>query len=140
MFEAVNYLTIIAVMPTKGKIKYIVISILLLTLSFGLIRSSVGIFKGGKRLTDLESEVSSLQDRKYELEENIEYKKTDEYVEEKARNDLNLIKPGEIIYVISGPGSEEYSPKNVLSSSAGNTGVFNRQQDQNWYQWYKLFF
>jgi len=108
-------------------------------LSFGLIRSSFEVFKGVGRMSDLEKEVAGLQNKEKELEESIEYKKTAEYIEEKARNDLNLIKPGESVYVISGPGSESYSDKKVLSTSSERLGM-KRIEDTNWYKWYKLFF
>ncbi len=90
-------------------------------------------------MKDLEKEVMDLQNKKKELEASIEYKKTAEYIEEKARNDLSLIKPGETIYVISGPGSEDYLPQNVLSSTSKNIGK-GTIRDTNWYKWYRLFF
>ena len=90
-------------------------------------------------MRDLEKEVASLQNERKGLEASIEYKKTAEYIEEKARNDLSLIKPGEIIYVVSGPGSEDYMRKSVLSSLSKNNdkGI---GKNANWYKWYKLFF
>ena len=121
------------------RIRNLGVSIVLLILSAGLIRSSFEVFKGVGRMSDLEKEVAGLQNKEKELEGSIEYKKTVEYIEEKARNDLNLIKPGESVYVISGPGSESYSDKKVLSGSSERLGK-KRIEDANWYKWYRLFF
>jgi cell division protein FtsB len=121
------------------RIKNLLVSGVLLILSVGLIRSSFDVFKGVGRMEDLEKEVTGLQNKEKVLEAGIEYKKTSEYIEEKARNDLNLIKPGESVYVISGPGSEGYSDKKVLSGSSERLGK-KRIEDANWYKWYRLFF
>jgi cell division protein FtsB len=125
--------------PKKTSIKNLAISALLLVLSFSLIKSTLEVFKGGERMKSLENEVIDLENKKKELEESIEYKKSEEYIEEKARNDLNLIKPGESIYVISGPGSENYSERKVLSRTSDRTKKTARE-DANWYKWYRLFF
>lgn len=127
-------------MPKRKQIKHLVISILLLFLSYGLIRSALEVYRGEQRMKDLESEVIGLQNKRKELEESIKYKQTNEYIEEKARNDLNLIKPGESVYVVSGPGSEEYSDKRVLSKTDKREEGPKRKEDSNWYKWYKLFF
>jgi cell division protein FtsB len=132
-------MTIIKPVPKNKRVGNLIMSIVLLTLSIGLIKSSFEVFKGTQRMKDLEKEVLDLQNKKKELEASIEYKKTAEYIEEKARNDLNLIKPGETIYVISGLGNEDYLQKNVLSSTSKNSGKAT-VKDNNWYKWYRLFF
>jgi len=121
------------------RIRNLAISVVLLILSIGLIRSSFEVFKGVGRMSDLEKEVTGLQNKEKKLKESIEYKKTAEYIEEKARNDLNLIKPGESVYVLSGPGSEGYADKKVLSTSSNRLGK-KRVENSNWYKWYRLFF
>lgn len=127
-------------MPKSKQIKHITISVLLLVLSFGLIRSTFDVYKGSKRVGDLENEVLGLENKKKELEASIEYKKTNEYIEEKARNDLNLIKPGESIYVVSGPGNEGYLDDKVLSKTDVRTEISSKIKNTNWYKWFKLFF
>ena len=121
------------------RIRNLAISVVLLILSIGLIRSSFEVFKGVGRMSDLEKEVTGLQNKEKKLKESIEYKKTAEYIEEKPRNDLNLIKPGESVYVLSGPGSEGYADKKVLSTSSNRLGK-KRVENSNWYKWYRLFF
>jgi cell division protein DivIC len=127
-------------MPKSKQIKYITISVLLLVLSFGLIRSTFDVYRGSKRVEDLENEVLDLEKRKKELESSIEYKQTNEYVEEKARNDLNLIKPGESVFVVSGPGNEGYLDDTVLSKMDTRVEMGSKIRNSNWYKWFKLFF
>ena len=57
------------------------------------------IIKSSKRLNEAKEEVLSLETAKEELIEEIEYKKGESYIKEIARNELNLIKPGEEIYI-----------------------------------------
>ena len=130
------------VMPATKRFKYIFIILLFTVLSVGLIRSANVVIKGNKRLSDLKEEVKSLQDKKVELEGDIEYKKTNEYIEEKARNDLNLIKPGETIYVISGPAGTEFSKKDATPANkdSGDVQGTRKVRSENWYKWFKLFF
>ena len=133
-------IAIIILMPKNSSIRYITITALFLVLSYGLIKSSIDVYRGGQRINDLESEVSDLESRKVELEASIEYKQTAEYIEEKARNDLNLVMPGESIFVVSGPGSEGFLDKKVLSGADRRDIEPSKVLDANWYKWYKLFF
>ncbi len=55
--------------------------------------------QSSKRLEDMKSEISTLEEKKVTLESMIAYKRTNEFVEERARNALNLIKPGEKVYI-----------------------------------------
>lgn len=74
-----------------------------------------------------------------DLNADIEYKKTDAYVEEKARNDLNMIKPGERVYVVVDSGKNT-SSGGVLGTQDRGEKKENSPKDANWYAWYKLFF
>ena len=56
--------------------------------------------QNSKRLESLQLEVSSLENKQADLTKTIAYKKSAEYIEERARNALNLIKPNEKVYVV----------------------------------------
>ncbi|NMB70136.1 septum formation initiator family protein [candidate division WWE3 bacterium] len=124
--------------------KYILLSILLILASINFTRTAYDILKSSKRLDDLEEEVSGLDSRKQRLQQEIERKKTPEYVEEKARNELNMIKPGEKIVVFvndalgktSSAPSYETASSNVLSA----TDTVATKKSPNLLQWYRLFF
>ena len=79
--------------------KYLVIGTLVF-LSVVFIRSSISSLGRNKRLTLLKEEVSDLVQEKKRLEEDISYKQTEEYIEDRARTDLNLIKPDEKVYIV----------------------------------------
>lgn len=74
-----------------------------------------------------------------DLNTDIEYKKTDAYIEEKARNDLNMIKPGEQVYVVVDSGKNA-SSNEVLGTKSNSEKKESSPKDANWYAWYKLFF
>ena len=123
-------------MRISPKTKYILGSLILLFLAFGFVKSTIEIYQSSKRLGDFEKEVSDLESEKVKLEKEIEYKKTSEYIGEKARNELNLIKPREKVYVIGDTSNEDSS--NVLSETVER--INPDYKDNNWYMWYKLFF
>ena len=59
--------------------------------------------RGKKRATIPEDKTSAavtgLQSQKAALQKELEYMKTDEYLEAQAHNNLNMIKPNEKVYV-----------------------------------------
>ena len=125
-------------MSNKKAFKYILVSAILLFLTFLSIRSSIVVFKSKSRLDEVEKEISNLEKEKKKLEEDIAYKKTPEYIEETARNELNLVKPEEEIYVVVNSGKKDQ--EEVLSSSDKKDGKLGGKEDKNRYSWYKLFF
>lgn len=122
-------------MSEINKPKYILGIIFFLILSATTIKSSFSVLKSKERLDSLNGEVARLEEEMKKIESEIEFKKSNEYVEEKARNDLNLIKPGEKVYVVKG-GEEQ--AENVLSDS--DQKIEAEEKRPNWYSWYRLFF
>lgn len=55
-----------------------------------------------RRLAEVRLEQQALVDEISQLEQQIEYVQTDEYVENAARDELGLIMPGEIRYMSDG--------------------------------------
>jgi len=126
-----------------GRIKLIALTIALTVLSVNMFIGAYYTLKNTKRLEDLKTEVSGLEARRDSLKEDIRYKATDEYIEEKARNDLNLAKPGEKVYVVGGlEPKAKFSPQQedfkVLAKTSQRDGSGFR--DSALYQWYTLFF
>lgn len=58
--------------------------------------------QGRKRLEQVEAYRDDLAQQVNELSEELEYVQTDEYIESAARDELGMIKPGEVRYVNSG--------------------------------------
>jgi len=121
-------------MVVPAHTKYILISILFIFASINFTKTALEILENSKRLDNLSQEVDEMNKEKQDYKNKVAYKKTDEYVEEKARNDLNLIKPGEKVYVIpQGLRSVDLETK-VLGQK---TKTFDG--DSNAVKWLSLF-
>ena len=132
-------------MHGSSHVKYLILSALFIFASVNFTRTTLEILKSSQRLDDLKDEVNELGIQKSQLNNEIEYKQTDDYIDEIARNDLNLVKPGEKVYVIQGDSLEAgdsgvNSDVSVLSGFADRTKESSDIADSNAYQWYKLFF
>jgi len=124
-------------MSKTNKTRYILGIAVFFVLSVSFIRSTFHVFKSKDRLDEVNQEVAMLERERSQIEKDIEYCKSDEYIEEKARNELNLIKPGELVYVVSGGDIENKESSDVL---AGSDVKVEDEKDANWYSWYRLFF
>lgn len=119
-------------------------SVFLLLLSGTFIQGAIGLLKSNDRLDDTKAQVAGLEAKKKGLEQDIAYKQTEEYLEAKARNDLNFVKPNEKVYVVVDAKklSETPSTPDVLSASSKRSSDIEKgsAQEKNWYMWYRLFF
>lgn len=122
-------------MSNNNKLKYLLGILFFAILTASFVRSSFDVLKSKDRLDNVNKEVALLEQEKQEIEKEIELKKSDAYVEEKARNDLNLIKPGEKVFVVRGG---ESALENVLAKTDARTE--DEKKAPNWYSWYRLFF
>jgi len=151
-------------MRISAQLKYIVLSVLLVVATVSFTRTTLDIVKSSKRLDDLNEEVGEMEKKKGELQAEIDFKKTDEYIEERARNALSLVKPGEEIFIVvgeksdggeSGWGSEAVdggggskvagakSGEETADEAESVKGALSKKEsfrDSNLYLWYKLFF
>ena len=132
-------------MHGSSHVKYLILSALFIFASVNFTRTTLEILKSSQRLDDLKDEVNELGIQKSQLNNEIEYKQTDDYIDEIARNDLNLVKPGEKVYVIQGDNLEADdsgvdSESSVLGEIADRANKNSEISDSNAYQWYKLFF
>lgn len=132
--------------PKMTDLKLYIFVFFLLFLSVSLVISTISGLNGGKRISDINKDISALEKQKQALETDIKYEQSDEYVEEKARNELNLIKPGEKVYVVEkseiggveGQNSQPVENSDVLSAKSEKTE--EAQKTANWELWVKLFF
>ena len=86
-------------MNVPTKIKYIGFTALLIVTSINMVVTTRKIVKNGRRLKDIREDVLSLEQEREQLIQEINDKKTQEYIERTAREELNLVKPDEEIYV-----------------------------------------
>ncbi len=136
--KRVNLFIIMGLMSKSSRSKYFIGVVLLLAASASFIRSSHDVLKSKDRLENVTADVQKLEEKKARLEQEVNFKKTNEYVEEKARNELNLIKEGEKIYVVKWDKSTELQKEDVLSTT--DAGGVDTKVVSNWYSWYLLFF
>jgi cell division protein FtsB len=118
-------------MSIPAQFKYLIFTILFTVATVNFVRTTMNVLQSSKRLENLKEEVVSLEEKRAYLEQTIDYKKTDEYAEERARNALNLIKPGEKLYVSStvlGKASERVKEE------------LENKEKSNIQLWYELFF
>ncbi|MFA6981546.1 MAG: septum formation initiator family protein [Patescibacteria group bacterium] len=113
-------------MPIPAYVKYIALSILFIIATVNFSKTTISIIESSKRLDETEEEVLSLESERENLEKELDYRKSDEFIEEKARNDLNLIKPGERVYVVS----EELTKK--VEEARKLVGEIEKSNIQKW--------
>jgi cell division protein FtsB len=102
-------------------------------LAFGYARGYYQDYKIKEEIRLLQEEVKSLERKKLESMEILEYVTSPEFVEEKARTELNLKKPDEMVLVIQQREEKEDEQKKELD---------NRQTGQpapNHLKWWYYF-
>ena len=96
----------------------VIFAVIALTL-FGFIRTYYQDYKVKQEIASLQSEVDHLQKKKFQSMELLEYVTSNAFVEEKARTELNLKKPGEHVLIIPNlqktEESKQISPKTTQS-------------------------
>ncbi len=102
-----------------------------------MIRTTKTVMQSSKRLAGEKKEVLALRNRKADLVQDIEYKKTAEYAEEMARNSLNMIKPGEEVYIY--PQNTPMGGSKPVEQEIELTPA-NRQERTPLQEWIDLFF
>ena len=60
--------------------------------------SFVSLGKARRKAADYDKMIASLKTEQAVLEDNIDYMNSNEYLEEKARNELDMIKKDEVLY------------------------------------------
>ncbi|MBI5222780.1 MAG: septum formation initiator family protein [Candidatus Magasanikbacteria bacterium] len=78
--------------------------------AFGYARAYYQDYKIRQEIKALQDEVGLLEHKKLESMEILKYVTSDAFVEEKARTELNLKKPGESVLVVTNPEVETSPP------------------------------
>jgi len=99
----------------------------------GYVRAYYQDFQVKQEIFHLQDEARGMEVKKLQLLEVLRYVKSDDFVEEKARTELNMIKPGEKLAVI----------ENTEPPQAGGQekmGVVGLDNIPNYLKWWKYFF
>lgn len=101
-------------------------------LLFFSIKYTFDIYKilTNNRLQQVKNEVALLEQKKQKVLNDIEYKKTNEYVEEFARNELDMIKPNEDVFVVV-KGDTIINPKIIDEKVNLESKPINQQENFN---------
>ncbi len=68
-------------------------------ISISYIKKTFEILKSGERLAEVRKEVVNLSSEKENLEFELSYMQSPEYIERSARTELNMVKPNELVFV-----------------------------------------
>ena len=111
-----------------------IISFTILIIGIGLIinlsRDILRLLKAGERIEQAQFRVKELERENIELQELEEYYQSEEFIEEQARNKLNLAQEGETVVIL---------PPNV-EELVGWQEEEKLPEIPNWKRWFKLFF
>jgi len=77
----------------------ILIGVMLVVFSMSIGLSYLDLARGSEKLEAVHAEYTELQKQLQQLNENLLYVQTDDYVERIARDELGMLRPGEIRYV-----------------------------------------
>ena len=107
----------------------IVIIIVAIAILTGLARQIASALEAGKRLDQAADTVSALQDKNRELKVKLTEVKSPQYIEQIARNKLNMAKPDDTVIVI---------PKELINKVLGVNTKVEQIKLPNWQGWLKL--
>lgn len=125
-------------------LKYIVISALLLLGMFNFTRTTMDIIQSSKRLENMQKTVKGLEKKKQSLDKELKYKKTSRFIEEQARNRLNMVKKGEEVLVLPAslqdPSKVSAKLDKPTMQVLGDTDTPENEDRRNFWLWLELFF
>jgi len=109
----------------------LVATIVAIMVVFGYGRAYYQDYLVTQEIQHLQDQEKKLEAKKMELLEVLKYVKSDSFAEEKARTELNMIKPGEQILVV--PKTDE------ISNRQENSGVVGWTNISNYKKWWRYF-
>lgn len=81
------------------KLKYTIFSVVFLVLSVSSLVGTVRVLKRSERLIEARRTLEELEKQKEDLKRELEFRNSPEFIEQEARNKLNMSKPGEELYI-----------------------------------------
>jgi len=118
----------------KNKLAQGLITIVGVLLIVSLIRGIRRLLRASGEIKLAEEKVQELEKENQQLVEKKKYYQSPEFIEEQARDKLNMAKPGETIVILP-PNLEE-----ILGKTKKETPAQSASWRTNWQRWWKLFF
>jgi len=109
----------------------LVASIIAIMVVFGYGRAYYQDYLVTQEIQHLQDQAKKLEAKKMELLEVLKYVKSDSFAEEKARTELNMVKPGEQVLVV--PKTE------VLDDRQENNTMVGLNNISNYKKWWQYF-
>lgn len=108
---------------------FLVVLIIVMVGAF-LVRAGYRSYTLAKERALVQAKLDALNRKKAELEVELLLVNSDEYVEQQARNQLRMIKPGEILYIIPKPSSDYDATENPDYSEPVSTSPEGEQLEK----------
>lgn len=120
-------------------LRFATIAVITLTALFALsfLQKAVESQQAEARAAALRQEIQVVEAANAALEQRIVYMKTDAYVERVAREELNLVRPGETSFVVVPVGPRPTPVKPAAAEAPPRSLPDSRPP---WLQWWDLFF
>lgn len=113
------------------KIGILVVTIVVLLIVYNLLSQIFEALKSGERLTQEIESLYKLEAKNKELKKRLSEIKSPRFLEEQARNKLNLGKRGETVVII---------PEEKIRQVLGDHQAAQEARLPNWLGWWKIFF
>lgn len=109
----------------------LLISFLSLILIFNLSREVVRLSKAGQRIEEARDKVQELKLENWQLKKELDYRQTDEFLEQEIRNKLGMAKKDETIVIL---------PRETVEKFASQAATrVEEKQLSSWQQWLEIF-
>jgi cell division protein FtsL len=129
----------------NAKTFFVLVLAILVLLMIPLSKNISGRFRINQEIKDLETQIANTQNKNNDLNKLITYLNSDQFVEQQARENLNLKKDGEQVVVLRGlnePQDGKVPPstqENSVFSVPGLEKAENRAETSNPQKWFKYF-
>ncbi len=115
----------------SSRLFMLVSSIIAIIAVFGYGRAYYQDYLVTQEIQNLQDQAKKLEVKKLELLEVLKYVKSDSFAEEKARTELNMVKPGEQVLV---------APKTAVADNRQeNNGMVGWSNISNYKKWWQYF-
>jgi cell division protein FtsB len=116
----------------SSKLFILIVAIVAVMVIFEYARAYYQDYLVRQEISYLQDQTKKLEAKKMELLDVLKYVKSDSFAEEKARTELNMVKPGEQVIVVPQAVTEHGRQE--------NTAMVKWDNISNYKKWYKYFF
>ena len=125
---------------SKQAILSIVGFLIIVLISIPLAKNVSKQYRVNKEIDSLRSEITDLGSKNSQLKDLISYMQSDQFVDEKARLNLNYKQPGESVVVVNDKTSEQSDEKKFGSVNVDTSKDYQAlSENNNFKKWSKYF-